>query len=124
MRLSTAHSKLAGAFALAALFALSGPGVVVAHAESDLAPSASELFGGNARRLSLPTGAACDPAAVEQARAQRQQIGAQIAELMLRDDGDGPGRALRNGYGYALQRNPILELERVQREAAGQRALR
>ena len=122
MRQSPAHPKLAVAFALVALFAFSGPGVVVAHAESDLAPSARELFSGNAaRQVSLPVGAVCDPASLEQARTRRQQIGARLAELMFRDDGDGPGRALPNGYGYALQRNPLLELERVQQEALRQR---
>ncbi len=125
MRQSPAHPKLAVAFALVALFAFSGPGVVVAHAESDLAPSARELFSGNAaRQVSLPVAAACDPASLEQAQQRRQVIAARLAELMLRDDGDGPGRALPNGYGYAAPRNVMLELERIQREAARLRAAR
>ena len=59
MRPRPSHKRPVVAFAFAALFALSGTGVVVAHAESDLAPSADELFGGGgvpARQLNLPTG--------------------------------------------------------------------
>ncbi len=125
MRLRAFHSRFVVAFALAAVFGLSSPGVVAAEAETGLAPTASELFGGSARQLSLPSGAACNPAAVEAAKAQRQEVAARLSKLMLMDDGNGPGRALPNGYGYATNRNPIVHLERIQREAArGQRATR
>lgn len=120
------HSRFAVALALAFLFAFSGPGVGVARADADLAPSADELFGSAspARVVPLPTGAACNPASVERAQERRRQIGQQLAELMMRDDGDGPGRALRNGHGYQMRRDPMFELRRVEAEAARQRAAR
>ena len=122
MRLSPSRSRLALALALVALFAFSGPGVVVAHADSDLAPSADQLFGGvGARSVPLPAGAGCEPGSLERAQQQRQQIGARIAELM-KADGDDPGRALRNGHGYAADRDPMFELRRVEAEAARLRA--
>jgi hypothetical protein len=121
MSVKPTHSKFVVALALAVLFGLSGPGIVAAHAEPDLAPSASELFGGaenGARKVAVPTGSSCSPAVAEAAMEQRKLMAARLAELMMRDDGDGPGRALQNGYGYKVARNPLAQLEQIQREAA------
>lgn len=118
MSVRPTHSRFVVALAFAATLGLSGPGIVAAHAEPDLAPSASELFGGAARKVEVPTGASCNPAIAQAAQDQRKLMAARLAELMMRDDGDGPGRALQNGYGYKVARNPLAQLERIQREAA------
>jgi len=110
--------------AFAALIALGAGGVEVAYAGSstpDLAPSAKELFSANARSISLPSGSSCNPASVKQAQEQRREVMARVMARMMGGEGD-PGRALRNGYGYRPSRNPMQVLERVEREAAAQRA--
>lgn len=112
------HSRLAAALALAALFAFSGPGVGVAHAERDLAPSADELFGARRTSVSGPA-VACDPARAQAAAVSRRQAAARLTQLMK---GDGSGRALRNGHGYEVQRSPLVQLRRIEAEAAAQRA--
>jgi predicted outer membrane lipoprotein len=113
---------LAAAFAL--LLALSWPGVE-AQAESDLAPSSRELT-----RLDAPGpvpappaaqgGASCaasDPRLVGDEYARQREMMQKLAQAMAAE-GDGEFRALDGrGYGYFPERNPALELARLQREA-------
>ncbi len=124
------RSQLPFAFACAVLLALSIPGVEIARAQDDLAPSADELFSLKRSARASPlqpdasssSCAAPDPA-VQQAQiaAQRERI-RQLAEL-VKASGDGEAVVL-NGRGYGYQAGPDMaaELQRVYTEAARHQA--
>ncbi len=110
------------AFALA--LALSWPGIE-ARAESDLAPSSRELTrlgAAPAPAAPLPSAAgdscaASDPALVGQEYDAQRAMMQRVAQAM-QADGEGEFQALDGrGYGYFADRNPALELARLQREA-------
>ncbi len=112
--------------AFVALLVLGAGGIETAQAETaapDLAPTAKELFGTPARpqAIALPTGASCDPASVKRAQDQRREMMARVMAQMTGSDGSR-GRALPNGHGYRVARNPMRVLDQVEREAAVQRA--
>jgi len=112
-----------GALAFASL---SGGAV---HAEEDLLPPISQLFGWNARadrRVEAPT--SCGPGGVEVAspeqQARRQAALARLSALM-QAQASGGGEVLNNrGYAYPTNRDPRAELLRVEMEARRARAER
>ena len=110
---------------VAALAALSLPGVHAARAEADLVPPVKRLFAFDASAPArAPAQASCgsDPGrALQAAQARRQAALARIAEHMA--GGSGGAVALNGrGYGYPVQRDPSLELARIQEEARRLRA--
>ena len=116
------HLLLMAAFALA--LALAWPGVE-ARAGSDLAPSSRELtsLGTPPSRLDGgPTApsdscAASDPNLVGKEYQARREMMQRLAQAM-QAEGDGEFQVLDGrGYGYFPERNPALELARLQREA-------
>jgi hypothetical protein len=105
-----------------AVAALSLPGVHAARAEADLVPPAKQLFAFDAS-ASPPRPAAtasCGAAQAELSRsahARRQAALARIAALVAAGPG-GDAQALDGrGYAYPVQRDPSLEILRIQREA-------
>ncbi len=115
------------AFALA--LALSWPGIA-AHAESDLAPSSRELTGlgaapAPAAQLPQQPSASCaasDPALVAKEYVAQRENMQRLAQAM-QNDGGGEYQPLDGrGYGYFADRNPAIELARLQREAQIERA--
>lgn len=110
---------LPAAAALAALLVLSLPGVEVARAGEDIAPSADELFRLSAGGPPQAPQGACRPMDPDQLRAaerQRAEINARMAALL-----DGPaGGEVLNGRGrnYKTQRSPLTEMAQIQAEAA------
>jgi hypothetical protein len=110
------------AFALA--LALAWPGIE-ARAESDLAPSSralTRLDAAPAPSAPLPSAsgescAASDPGLVAQEWDAQRAMMQRLAQAM-QAEGDGEFKALDGrGYGYFGERNPALELARLQREA-------
>jgi hypothetical protein len=104
--------------------ALAWPGIA-AHAESDLAPSSRALTGlgaAPAPNAPLPSAsgdscAASDPALVAQEWDAQRAMMQRLAQAM-QAEGDGEFQVLDGrGYGYFGERNPALELARLQREA-------
>jgi hypothetical protein len=120
---ATLWDRLLFAAAFALLLALSWPGVE-ARAEADLAPSSRELTSlGSAPAPVLPNAeaaascAASDPALVADEYAKQRAMMQKLAQAMAAE-GDGEFRVLDGrGYGYFPDRNPALELARLQREA-------
>jgi hypothetical protein len=120
------HVLFAAASALA--LALAWPGVE-ARADSDLAPSSRELtsLGAASAPAPLPGAqgdscAASDPALVGQAYDAERAAMQRLAQAM-QAEGEGDFVALDGrGYGYFPERNPALELARLQREAQEQAA--
>jgi hypothetical protein len=119
------HAFVTAAFALA--LALSWPGVQ-ARADSDLAPSSRELTSlgaASAPAAQSPSAqgescAASDPALVAQEYDAQRAAMQQLAQAM-QAEGDGEFVALDGrGYGYFPERNPALELARLQREEQDQ----
>jgi hypothetical protein len=117
--------------AVGVLAALSLPGVRAARAEADLVPPAKQLFSYDARtpapRPTAQAAASCGADAAQAASARRAQAARQaamqrIAALVAAQPGE-PAEALNGrGFGYPVQRDPNLELMRVQREAQRLRA--
>ena len=114
--------------AFALLFALSLPGIE-ARAESDLAPSSRELLSLDAqpsRVAPLPTGsgsscAAADPALQAKQYDTQREAMQRLAQAVMADDEAGEFKVLDGrGYGYQPQRDPAVELMRLQREAQAQ----
>ena len=105
--------------AFAALVALAGPGVGVAHAD-DIAPTAAELFSqpAPAKQAAPAAAAACDPERSQRRAVARQQAAARLAQL-AQAQGAG-GQALRNGMGYAKVRDPLAQMRMIEAEAAAQ----
>jgi len=119
------HAFVTAAFAIAV--ALSWPGVE-ARADSDLAPSSRELTGlgaAPAPAAPIPSAqgescAASDPALVAQEYDAQRGAMQRLAQAM-QAEGDGEFVALDGrGYGYFPERNPALELARLQREEQDQ----
>ena len=117
------RSSLSLALALGLGLALAWPGVEV-RAEGDLAPPSRALTRLDAApapaAAPAPNGDSCaasDPARVAQAYdAQRASLEALAAAMQAHDGGEFvvlDGR----GNGYFAERNPALELARLQREA-------
>jgi hypothetical protein len=110
------------AFAIA--LALSWPGIEV-HAESDLAPSSRELtsLGAAPAPAARPPAAGSDSCAASDPALVAKEYDAQRAMMQrlaqaMQAEGDGEFQALDGrGYGYFGERNPALELARLQREA-------
>jgi hypothetical protein len=118
---ATLRDHLLFAAALALLLALSWPGVA-AHAEDGIAPSSRELTGLGAAPAPIAAApgdscAAADPNLVaKQYDAQREAM-QRLAQAM-QAEGDGDVRVLDGrGYGYFADRNPGIDLARLQREA-------
>ena len=106
--------------AVAALAALSLPGVHAARAEADLVPPARRLFAFDASAPpKAPVQASCGgdrDRALQAVQARRRAALARIAEQMA--GGSGGAVAMNGrGYGYPVQRDPSLELARIQEEA-------
>jgi hypothetical protein len=104
------------------LLALAWPGVEVKAEEArDVAPSARELLGMRARSAAAPAAAnaapgceAKDPSRLAAQYEQRQQQMREIAQAM----GGGELKPMNGrGYLYEQQRNPALDLLRIQLEA-------
>jgi hypothetical protein len=122
---ATLRDSLTFSAAFALGLALAWPGVE-ARADSDLAPSSRSLTrlgaGPTPAALPLPAAqgescAASDPARVDQAYDVQRQRMQQLAQAM-NPSGDGGFVALDGrGYGYFPERNPAVELARLQREA-------
>jgi len=118
---ATLWDRLLFAAAFALLLALSWPGVE-ARAESDLAPSSRELTSLDAQPAAPApqAGASCaasDPQLVADEYARQRAMMQKVAQAMAAED-DGEVRVLDGrGYGYFPERNPALELARLQREA-------
>ena len=119
---TTHHDRLLFASAFALLHAHSGPGVE-ARADSDLAPSSRELTSLESQPAPpnpLAADASCaasDPQLVADEYSKQRVLMQKIAQAMA-DEGDGEVRVLDGrGYGYFPERNPALELMRLQREA-------
>jgi hypothetical protein len=119
------HALFTAALALA--IALSWPGIE-ARAEGDLAPSSRELtgLGAAAAPAAQPPSAqgsscaASDPTLVGQEYDAQRDALQRLAQAM-QADGDGEFVALDGrGYGYFPERNPAIELARLQREAQAQ----
>ena len=119
------HALVTAAFSLA--LALSWPGVQ-ARADSDLAPSSRELTSlgaAPAPTAQIPSEqgescAASDPALVAQEYDAQRDAMQRLAQAM-QAEGDGEFVALDGrGYGYFPERNPALELARLQREEQDQ----
>ena len=109
----------------ALVLALSWPGIEV-HAESGIAPSARELTGLNAAPPTLAPpvaqqGASCaasDPELVAGEMNHQREALQRMAQAMEATTGEGEAIALDGrGYGYFPERNPAVELARLQREA-------
>jgi len=118
---ATLWDRLLFAAAFALLLALSWPGVE-ARADSDLAPSSRELtsLGAAPAPQAASAGASCaaaDPRLVADEYDKQRALMQKLAQAMAAE-GDGEFRALDGrGYGYFPDRNPALELARLQREA-------
>jgi hypothetical protein len=117
-------------FAVGALAALSLPGVRAARAEADLLPPAKQLFGFDARSPAprrAQAAVSCGAVAGQLDTARRAQAGREaamqrIAALVAAEPG-APAEVLNGrGFAYPVQRDPALELLRVQREAQRLRA--
>jgi hypothetical protein len=110
--------------AIGGLAALSLPGVHAARAGTDLLPPAKQFFSWRAAPPAAPAPPSGSPScggdpveAMRQAQLGREAALAQIAQAMGAVPG-GDGEPLNNrGYGYAMRRDPNLELFRVQQEA-------
>jgi hypothetical protein len=110
------------AFALA--LALSWPGIE-ARAESDLAPSSRELTSlgaapapsARAQAPSSDSCAAADPALVARDYDAQRAMMQRLAQAMQAEDAGGFQALDGRGYGYFADRNPAIELARLQREA-------
>lgn len=120
------QSSLTAILALGLGVALAWPGVEV-RAEGDLAPSSRALtrLEGTPAPAPAPAGngdscAASDPTRMAQEYdAQRASMQALAAAMQAHEDGEFvvlDGR----GYGYFSERNPALELARLQRDAQAQ----
>ena len=113
--------------AFALLLALSLPGIEV-RAESDLAPSSRELLSLEAKQVPAPMvqGDSCagsDPALVAKQYADQRDAMQRLAQAMMAaDEGDQFLVLDGRGYGYFPERNPAIDLARLQREAAEQAA--
>lgn len=117
LRLRTWLDRLPAAAALASLLALSLPGVEVARAGEDLAPSADELFSLKGEAAAPARSSACRPMdpAQQRAAAERQaEIAARMAALVNAPSGNPLSGRARN---YATQRNPLIEMAQIQAEA-------
>ena len=121
---ATLSDRFAFAAAVALLLALSWPGVE-ARADNDIAPSSRELTRlgaepGPARIAAPAADASCagaDPQQMADEYAKQRELMQKLAQAMA-DEGDGEFRVLDGrGYGYFPERNPALELMRLQREA-------
>jgi hypothetical protein len=105
---------------LGLVLALSIPGLRVAHAETDLAPSADQLLGLQGPPPAAPAGQACEPRVVRAGPADRNQAMQRLAELMA---SHGEGQALNNrGIHYPQARSQWLEMQRIHMEARRLRA--
>jgi hypothetical protein len=118
MRLSI--SSVLRALAVGALAAVSLPGVHAARAGTDLLPPVKSLFAYDAPVVAPPerndvSCAGNAVAAMRVADVSRREAMARIAELVAA----GGGAEVLNGRGfnYPTQRDPNLELLRVEREA-------
>jgi hypothetical protein len=109
----------------ALVLALSWPGIEV-HADPGIAPSSRELTGLNAAppTLAPPVAqqgescAASDPELVAGEMNQQREALGRMAQAMEATTGEGGAIALDGrGYGYFPERNPAVELARLQREA-------
>jgi hypothetical protein len=106
---------------LGALAALSLPGVHAARAESDLLPPAKQMFAFDAKQpaRAAPSSQSCgaSPAAtLQRADIGHQAAMAQLAKIM----GAGDGEVLNGrGYNYRVNRDPAVEIMRIQQEARG-----
>jgi len=121
---ATLVDRLLFAAAFALLVALSWPGVE-ARADSGLAPSSRDLTRLDAQpsaptQAPAPAGASCaagDPQLVADEYSRQREMMRKLAEAIA-EEGDGEFVALDGrGYGYFPERNPALELARLQREA-------
>jgi hypothetical protein len=114
-------------FAVGALAALSLPGVRAARAEADLLPPAKQLFAFDARSPAPRRDASCAAeaaqlAALRRGVAAREAAMQRIAALVGAQPGEPVEVLDGRGFGYPVQRDPQLELVRIQREAQRLRA--
>lgn len=111
--------RLPAVAAFAALLALSLPGVEVARAGEDLAPSADQLFslsGGGGAPSPASTCRPMDSAQLRAAEQRQAALAARVAALM---NGPAGGEVMNSrGYNYPAQRNLLADTARVQLEAA------
>lgn len=105
---------------LGLLLALSIPGLQVARAETDLAPSADELLGMGAQTSAPAASQACEPRVSRPGPADRNLAMQRLAALMA---SHGEGQPLNNrGIQYPQVRSQWIEMQRIQLEARRDRA--
>ena len=116
---ATLRDHILFASALALLLALSRPGIQ-AHAEGGIAPSSRELTGLGAAPAPAASGDSCaaaDPNLVAKQYDSQREAMQRLAQAM-QAEGEGEVRVLDGrGYGYFADRNPGIDLARLQREA-------
>lgn len=114
------HLLFGAAFALA--LALAWPGVEV-NAESGIAPSSRELTRLDAAPAAAAppaTGESCaasDPALVAKEYDAQRAMMQRLAQAVREQEGGDAIALDGRGYGYFPERNPAIELARLQREA-------
>lgn len=111
------------------LAALALPGVEAARAEADLLPPAKRLFAFDAkaprRQPAAPASCGAGEAALARSvHASREKALARITELVAAAPGGQVEVLNGRGYAYPAQRDPGVEILRIQREAQRLRAER